>query len=185
MKRKRGTLTGGTGDVNPQFLSSAIPLNGATAETSIQLPVTRIPQSGVATIIEIIKIWWDWKDTSTTAAAGVRTELAVVTFGTKSFGATKNAGMGEPTVFAVFSLANSNAFTAAGTYDAVWNPIQMMDFDDGAGHGILVATDKMYVQTTMGTNTATTDNTGWSFKMLYRFKNVGIEEYVGIVQSQQ
>lgn len=184
MKRKRGTLTGGTGDVNPQFLSATVPVGGATTELSIQLPVTRIPQSGVATIIEVIKIWWDWKDTVTTAAAGIRTELAIATFGTKSFGATQNDGLGEPTVFAAFSLANSNAFTAAGTYDTIWNPIQLMDFDDGAGHGILVATDKMFIQTTLGTNTAPVA-TKWSFKMLYRFKNVGIEEYVGIVQSQQ
>jgi hypothetical protein len=58
----------------------------------------------------------------------------------------------------------------------------VLDVTDGAGHGVLIATDSIYAQVNSA-NTATT-NTVY-FKLLYRFKEVNIIEYVGIVQSQQ
>jgi hypothetical protein len=57
-----------------------------------------------------------------------------------------------------------------------------LDLTDNAGHGILIATDSIYGQVNSA-NTATT-NTVY-FKLLYRFKEVNLIEYVGIVQSQQ
>ena len=186
MKRgRRSTLTGGTGDTNPQFLSALIPYNAGTTELSVQLPVTRIPQSGVATIIEVIKIWFDWRDTYVTLDPGNRSQVQEATLGTKSFGTTKNNGVGEPTTFGNFALMQQDSFTAGGTMSAFNNPIQMMDLDDGAGHGVLIATDKMFVQTQMSADAQAPTSGNLAFKMLYRFKSVGVEEYVGIVQSQQ
>lgn len=180
-------MTGGTGDVSPQWLTAlATPQTGASAETSIQLPVTRIPQSGVATIIEVLRIYVDWLDTNLGATAADVTQMAVCTIGTKSFGTTQNLGLGEPTVFATVREVFNKAFTAAGTFSTVVNPVQVFDCEDGAGHGVLVATDKMYVQITLGA--AVNPPSGGAqvpVKLLYRFKNVSIEEYVGIVQSQQ
>jgi hypothetical protein len=93
--------------------------------------------------------------------------------------------MGEATTFATFSLMSQRAFTAGGTYTSTYNPVQMWDQDDGAGHGVLVATDKMFVQYQLVANTTVPTSNNLAFKMLYRFKSVGVEEYVGIVQSQQ
>jgi hypothetical protein len=76
-----------------------------------------------------------------------------------------------------------NSFTAAGTgiTDLVNSP-RKWDFTDGAGHGILVATDNIFIQaSTNGQNTASL----FRFKILYRFKSVSLVEYIGIVQSQQ
>lgn len=53
---------------------------------------------------------------------------------------------------------------------------------DGAGHGYLVATDYIFAQVgSQNTNAAQFVD----IKILYRWKNVGLQEYIGIVQGQQ
>jgi len=59
--RKESTLTGGSGDVKPQILST--PFTTAAADTSFSLPVNvpvpRIgPTSNKATIMEVLKVWF-------------------------------------------------------------------------------------------------------------------------------
>lgn len=186
MKRARkDTLTGGTKDVSPQWMSIVIPTTSTPLETSYQLPITRIPQGDVATIIEVLEVRVDWNDVSAAGAAAQAVQEAVVTFGTKSFGTTANNATGEPTVFDAHRIKFQNAFTAAGTGFTNWDAISIHNMEDGAGHGVLVANDVLYVQynTTGGTVTSAS---GKIFgKLLYRFKAVTIQEYVGIVQSQQ
>lgn len=62
-----------------------------------------------------------------------------------------------------------------------WNRVFRKDLTDGAGHGYLVATDSIFARlssTLTGlTNTA-------DVRLLYRFKEVPLAEYIGIVQSQ-
>lgn len=55
------------------------------------------------------------------------------------------------------------------------------DLTDGAGHGILIATDQLFLQ--IASNSTTIANEV-AFKILYRWKNVPLSEYIGIVQSQ-
>lgn len=62
------------------------------------------------------------------------------------------------------------------------NP-QFHDLTDGAGHGILIATDALYLNITF--TGAVTVNFQTYLKLFYRLKAVGVEEYIGIVQSQQ
>lgn len=58
----------------------------------------------------------------------------------------------------------------------------MSDLTDGAGHGIIVATDNIYVTLfSAGTGVAAEVDV----KIMYRFKNVALAEYIGVVQSQQ
>lgn len=63
------------------------------------------------------------------------------------------------------------------------NQVQfIMDLTDEAGHGILVATDNLYfVNYSAGTGATN----GMVYVLTYRFKDVSLEEYIGIVQSQQ
>ncbi|GAG62860.1 unnamed protein product, partial [marine sediment metagenome] len=60
--------------------------------------------------------------------------------------------------------------------------VYMWDCTDDIGHGILVASDYIYVQ---GDTTGYGVGAEFNFKILYRFKNVRLQEYIGIVQSQQ
>lgn len=57
----RRALTGGTGDVNPQFLSWNIVQTGndATTTLSVRLPVQRLPSSGKAMVLEVLCVKYD------------------------------------------------------------------------------------------------------------------------------
>lgn len=183
-KRRRvgESLTGGTGDVNPQYMHGNVTESAAdtTTTTSFQMPVARIPGAKDATVIELLKIFVDWPAFPGTGAA--ETEYAMgLQFSTVSFGATA-ATFDEPNVFAKFQRNRRTAFTAGGTYSVLLDDVQELDLTDGAGHGILIATDQIFGQ---AFSTATAVAQVYRWKMLYRFKRVGLLEYIGIVQSQQ
>lgn len=175
-------LTGGSKDVNPQYYHGRATQSGndATTTATFRAPITRIPDSNKVTIMEVLKIFFEFAQINGTAAAETNYDLQLQ-FSTTSFGATANVAWDEPTVFAKAQITQRKAFTAAGSYAIVYTEPLVYDCTDGAGHGVLIAADSFYVQIS-SSNTATT-NTGY-FKILYRFKDVNLIEYVGIVQSQ-
>jgi len=177
-------LTGGSGDVNPQWMSFArLTLSGANVTTSASatLPVPKIPASNKSTIIEVLKIVVHQAQFPALGAPFTGQERELV-FSTISFG-TVRAAWFEPNVFAIFNDQFTGAFTAAGTFGAQTQDVWTMDLTDGAGHGLLLATDRLFIQgTTVGYGVSVAN---FDFKILYRFKTVGLLEYIGIVQSQQ
>lgn len=190
MSRKRHAgdqLTGGTGDVNPQYLSGQLILSAANIATEVVLftPIVRIgPQTGgKTTIMELLKLWVDMPsiDAENPAAQG---RIMQFSMSTSSSGATPAIMLiSNAHCLAGVAHATRNAFTAAGSAmleskaePAVW------DFTDGAGHGILVATDNLFIQ---GKTTNQTGISQFEWKLMYRFKSVSLVEYIGIVQSQQ
>lgn len=212
MKRaKADTLTGGTKDVNPQWYNMLCritpptpawtPVAGAvTATATFPSPVSRFQQTnGKATVIEILKIFWSFSSETSLGSA--------YQFFSEAFLTTKQPTAGQPptqvdgTTLAYISedlyfnpYANTaNGLTPLVTQEPPTYPI-VQDFTDGAGHGILVATDNMYL--TLVSQISNYDNTGAlpvpfavssavGAKVLYRFKEVALAEYIGIVQSQQ
>lgn len=59
-KRVRDTLTGGTGDVSPQYLTGLISAtNGVVTQQQLGTPINRLQgsASGVTTIMEILKVF--------------------------------------------------------------------------------------------------------------------------------
>lgn len=181
------TLTGGTRDVNPQYLHGAVTLSAANTTTTETLgtPIVRVgPQTdGQAIIMEVLKVYADMAVADLDNAAATQ-RASTLLFSTTSFGATAPAaGFAEPRVFAQIQHQVRNAFTAAGTgvLDML-NDVQVFDCTDGAGHGILIATDNIFIQGSSANFTATLTI---PFKILYRFKRVSLIEYIGIVQSQQ
>ncbi len=58
----------------------------------------------------------------------------------------------------------------------------VVDLTDDTGHGVLVATDNIFIQcfSSSALNPITA-----SARLFYRWKNVSLAEYIGIVQSQQ
>lgn len=189
MKRSRAeSLTGGTGDTNPQFLHGRVTESGTDTTTTgtFSLPIRKVLEGSTnkATIVEILKIYVDFPTTETTAA-GETVYTKTINFSTVSFGTTA-ASFNEPNLFGKLEQNSRRAFTATGTYGQTMNGTQVqdciLDLTDGAGHGILIATDNIFVQVASANTAAAI---AVDFKILYRFKNVGILEYVGIVQSQQ
>ena len=190
MSRKRNViggelLTGGTGDVNPQYIHGSITLSATNTVTEVTLgtPIVRVgPQTqGQAIIMELLRLYVDIPPVD---VEGANAELRVFDFGlaTVAFGTTLMT-MADPRVLAKIRRMTNNSFTAAGT-GMLTNSTQpsTWDFTDGAGHGILLATDNIFVQ---ASTTVQTGASTFGFKILYRFKKVSLVEYIGIVQSQQ
>lgn len=187
MSRKRQALgdqlTGGTRDVNPQYLSGLVTLSAANTATEVTLgtPIVRVgPQTGGESIImELLKLYVDFPavDADNAAATNRSMQFSLSTVSTSGIQLLDN-----PRSLAAITYDLRNAFTAAGTGTLDNKSDFSWDFTDGAGHGVLVATDNIFVAaTTAGQTGAST----FRFKILYRFKRVSLVEYIGIVQSQQ
>lgn len=102
-KRSRldNSLTGGTGDVNPQWLSGSVTqtANGATTTAKIVLPIQRLQgTSGKSMVIEVLKVVWE---STLTGNAGVDYSMEL-TLSTKDNG-TFRPGITGGTVFAYYS----------------------------------------------------------------------------------
>lgn len=174
MKRGRdSSLTGGTGDVNPQYLTTSATqsANDTTTTTQITLPIQRLPSGNRAQVMEVLKVFYFLDST-------VATSISISIFlSTASFGTTTTS-YSEPRVFSACSLRR--ILTTSGSVEDV-NPF-VQDLTDGAGHGIIVATDSIYAQVS-SSNTSAINTV--RFKILYRWKDVPLSEYIGVVQSQQ
>lgn len=107
----------------------------------------------------------------TTVTAHVDAETATL--------ATLSADTGDPLTFA-FAI-QQRLETGASGGQSLNSPVSM-DTTDGAGNGILVATDRLFI---VGGNVNGATASSFNCKMYYRLIEVGIQEYVGIVQSQQ
>lgn len=180
--KRGGELTGGTGDVSPQLLTMAISMSAANTftENTIPLPVNRFRQGGKKVIvIEMLKTYWDISELDANNAAGGNVLGSFVQIATASQTTVSTAAT------QVVAYAKKNyrgAFTAAGTFQVVDHEPIEVDHTDGAGHGILLAVDQIFLG--MLTSGFTAAGTA-TCKMLYRFKQISVEEYIGIVQSQQ
>lgn len=190
MSRKRqglgDDLTGGTKDVNPQFLSGSITLSAANTATELTLgtPIVRVGQgasSSRSVIMEILKLWVEMPNVDQDAAGATGRSMQF-SMTTTSQG-TSIASLSNPRCLASIEDNFRNAFTAAGTGLLFFNQNpREVDFTDGAGHGVLVATDNIFLQANTSNQAGAAT---FTFKILYRFKEVSLVEYIGIVQSQQ
>lgn len=171
------TLTGGTGDVNPQWLTINATQSSADALTtqSFPIPIQRLPtgRSGArAQVLELLKV-------HVYAPASVEVDNAIVASlttrnpGESSTIAASNTGV-------ILRWRRQVYLTTSGQVETK-EPDQY-DFSDSAGHGTLIAVDTIYMQIS---STSTSVANEVTMKLLYRWKNVSIQEYVGIVQSQQ
>lgn len=183
-KTSGGSLTGGTGDVKPQWLTSTSPFAAGANDYSVQtinVPRIILGQSGVATVMEILRVDWylglaDLSDEDALYWGFLNTSLTRTQDETSSF-ATLAEDAADPQTFAL--AAQDLSFTTSGA-NSTQIPISL-DMTDGNGNGILIATDRLFLVSGTVVNTSVTQAT---VKILYRMVNVGITEYVGIVQSQ-
>lgn len=165
--------------MNPQFMQyNMVPAAaGTTEQWALVTPINRLPRSGgKVTIMEVLKIWFTTPNPPTPGGAALNAHL-VLWCGTNT-NASSIADAGNLAQCIKYYQVPTAALSGSMTIeDRVWS----IDLTDGAGHGVLVATDTIYVG---GIGVAGLW-TGAGFRMLYRFKTVSLEEYIGIVQSQQ
>lgn len=186
MKRKADILTGGTGDINPQYLSGEIAMLAANSlhDIGFSLPITRFQQNpNKSQVFEVLRVTADMPSNDQSYGATLSTISSFMSFSTKPMLTTAGTLLSNASVFARFEKITGGTFTAAGTGLQIDQIYQHWDCTDGAGHGILVATDQFHVAvTTLGYGGA---GETFRFKILYRMKNISLAEYIGIVQSQQ
>lgn len=184
MKRARGDpLTGGTGDVSPQWFSlSDLTLSAANTftEQSTGIPVQRLSQKkGKSLVMEVLQVHFNQPDWDSNPAAGGNVATASIELTTRSLNAFDSS---NPSVIAYSQRAWRGAFTAAGSYFSTNTDPEIINTNDGAGHGILVATDNIFLS---GNTTNFAGAAVFRCRIMYRWKEVSLEEYIGIVQSQQ
>lgn len=148
--------------------------------TKAGLPVPKMGTSEKkATIIEVLKVWFYNKIDNSAANSSLTMCLTT-------------RGLGDPDEWEMINDPGTIAavrinyhFTGSTDTGAVATtriyPIEV-DLTDGAGHGVLVATDSIF-GFLLSSSTGET-NVG-AIRFLYRYKQVDVLEYVGIVQSQQ
>lgn len=185
-KRSRGsgTLTGGTGDVNPQWFNTGLgAINGTYQDVATVLPRERLPYGGKSQVMEVLKVEFSPSGASVlNATAGTnsaaRTYVTTTTFGTTEPTSAQNSGK----VLAKWRVELPS--TGAGATNEVYEGPFVVDCTDGAGHGMLIATDSIFVGS-IQTGATSPINGSINVRLMYRWKNVGLQEYIGIVQSQQ
>jgi len=184
MKRGRdSSLTGGTGDVNMQWLQlpgTQITVQNNYRQVQVALPINRLGQSkGKVVIIEVIKVWFDFPAFPGALEATGQVVQAQAQLSTTS---QNDISHSNSTVFAYGSLKFKGNAGVEGGVGTSWETPQVIDLTDGAGHGILIATDTIF----FGIDTDSYPGAGVSFncRIFYRFKQVDLTEYIGIVQTQ-
>lgn len=189
-RAKSDTLTGGTKDVNPQWW--VITTTQATADAittlSYPLPVQRLQQgSDKSMVMEILGIYWDMPVYALVSAQTLSL-YAFLTTNNPNVPAAPTVGIlqqirarGTCIDYINRQMVSNVAPTNENVFDEpIYHPI-----NDGAGHGLLIGTDSVYMTlvTSVPSTTAALNNV--TARILYRLKEVTIQEYVGIVQSQQ
>lgn len=180
MKRARGdTLTGGSRDVNPQEFVFPILIQGGadTTKNVVQpLPIPRLPtREGKNLVIEIL--WVEFNFIIAGVAAATQSLYMNITTDPNTPATIPDALQGTRNIAEYYMIYSYSAGASI-----VYPMNKEVDLTDGAGHGILVATDQLYANI-MSTNTNAANQGVIRFG--YRFKEVSLVEYIGIVQSQQ
>ena len=176
-------MTGGTGDIKPQLLtmSPGTPAADDYTTAQINLPVPRVGSiKNKATVTEILKVFFFWASSTDTTIDEVQylSTQQIRTSGDTSTSATMIEDIGDPSVFAAVGKNRFASGTPANTVTDTMT--QVVDLTDENGNGLVVATDRIFY--TIGNAGG---GTACRAKILYRMINIGIQEYVGIVQSQQ
>lgn len=189
-------LTGGTNDVNPQPLRARVTLTALTTRTralssiALPVPVQRLGAGNRAQVLEILKIDWDWRAPFVGNAKVIGNGTVTITVSTRSNGTTNvpTFGCADPYSImhiveqAVPALPQTTEADAAGYVDFASSGTR--DLTDGAGHGVLMGMDTIYIQfTAKFQHNATSTAPDCNLCIWYRWKNVGFSEYVGMVTS--
>lgn len=204
MPKAKDTLTGGTGDVNPQLYRLAVSLaSGAAAAPSLSstgsattfpLPIPKYPGgANKSLVVELLKVRWTVGFGSTNAS-GTSFNIAVnATLMTS--GNTVPGTLNQGNILDNFNAEQIVTVTTAvppqyGLF--ILQPASdspaFHDLTDGAGHGILVATDNIVLAADLSWQNLAVANAftaAVECDLFYRFKEVTLQEYIGIVQSQQ
>lgn len=188
-KRSYGSansLTGGSGDVNPQwfFVGSHDP-DTTYAESTASIPIQRLRDGNKSQVMEILKVEFSGGAATTMATSTTLNTTLNAYLTTQSFATTEPTSVSHTgKILADMHLYVSAIATGVNNSTRMFKLPFTVDLTDGAGHGLLVGSDNLFFGSIQTGSSA--PFVGFlTCRVLYRWKNVSIAEYVGIVQSQQ
>ncbi len=175
-RRYRDTLTGGTGDVNPQVIRASVEqltLN-SYAEKEIDIPLN-LPKSGTrATVMEILRIKILYNIVPGPEIGSHKSSWQLSTTSLPQIYMIDN-----PLVIATDAMTTGTVTTGSVT---VTSSLKTYDMTDGAGHGYLIASDNLYFS--VATSSFVTNLQRMAIQIIYRWKSIGLTEFIGILTSQ-
>jgi len=188
MKKRRtsgGSVTGGTGDIKPQYLTIAVDA-GAVDDYAVfaaAMPILR-PQSSVdeATVVELLTV--EYYLGIANYADNTSIDFAFLTGNTDrssaetSTLATYATDIQRPQTFGGVLRARGLATSGA----QVWQDPVVYNFTDDNGNGMLFAGD--FLNLVFGNVGGATVGSCIA-KVKYRFVRVSLIEFIGLVQQQQ
>lgn len=182
----RDRLTGGTKDVNPQIvrLDCVMDVSDTTQSFEFSLPVSPVSQvtTSRANVIEVFRIYcWFHTPWTTPSNAAWHESSQVCAVTTRSHGTT-DVHPADSDCIALFDKKYIGAFTAGGSMISEVSDPHVMEFTDQQGHGLVIATDKLYVQLQNADCNAM--KTRCQLHVHYRYKAVNLYEYIGVVTGQ-
>ncbi len=168
-------LTGGTRDVNPQLLGANVVMSAANTftETEVSVPVLRVTmQANRAQVIEILGVWFNYSGEDLDSASE-RYQAQIVTSTATAIVRFDNSDHVVPALDVQNNLLTSGA--------SVTENVFYRDMTDGAGHGVIVATPSVF----FGMNsTGLAAAAACNMLLKYRFKNVSLQEFIGLAIQQ-
>ncbi len=144
----------------------------ATARVRVQMPIARRPGAKKVSVIEVLSVSIDLQGDS--FASG---DVSTVMLTFRDPGTTTVPTYSDPNVWFFY---NTNVLITTSGASFVQMPWKER-YDTGGGRGFLIATDSIFTQVSSNSQAAAITA---HFKVLYRFVEVGLEEYIGIVQQQ-
>lgn len=135
--------------------------------------------------MEVLKVMWFLPAAANQFSITAGTNASLRTYlTTRSNGTTEPILQTSGGVIAFKSIYVSSiaASTDSANISDFSTPI---DLTDGVGHGVLVATDQLFIGAIQSAAASPiTGSDTISVRILYRWKDVSVTEYIGIVQSQ-
>jgi len=159
-------------DVFPQFMSFSVAQTVANTFRSqrIELPVARRPGAKKITVIEVLQVWLERAGETFATGDDARINL-------QFRDSTVDNTLSNPNVF--FRAIITTIVTTSGATQTE-EPV-IIRYDSGGGKGFLIGTDSIFVTIDSASQGGTVTA---HFKILYRFVEVGLQEYIGLVQQQ-
>lgn len=186
-KRRCTELSGGLGDINPQYYNGSVKQTSPNTLTNatFSLPVPRYSSGpNQAIVIEVLKVFIGLSAFAHNVEVIETLKQVQAAFGTIVTTSAKN--LSSPDVWAFFQkrLRATASVAATGSSADVYKECpNEMDLTDGAGHGLLLGTDTFNVQ--LWSSNEPDHAFDLKFKLYYRFKRIRLVEYIGLVQQQQ
>lgn len=170
-RRRPDTLTGGTGDTNPQYMGGQITMVVGTGVQKLEVPIP-VMRTGMsmsrAQVLECLAV--DFQVSAVNATVPVPAE--VLRMGIYTRNVTSFNTLSDPNLIAGWSFRRG----AAGDYLKLTETVST---SDGAGHGVVIPTNSIWFLA-QAPDGGATNTSVVSFRILFRFRNVGIRQFTAL-----